>query len=116
MKIGRTGPILPTEIDNEILRLVNNLEVHTESYEERIVDAAQKEVRFKHDRAEAYLRAEGPVAQREAEADDKTANQRLAYEVAAAVAKANKETLTTIRTSLDALRTLAANVRFQTNG
>jgi hypothetical protein len=63
--------------------------------------------------AKEYLSAKGSIKEREAWADYKLADQEFEAKVAEALVKAKREKLLSLRTSIDALRTLNANVRSQ---
>ena len=63
--------------------------------------------------AKEYLSAKGSIKEREAWADYKLADQESEAKVAEALVKAKREKLLSLRTSIDALRTLNANVRSQ---
>lgn len=110
----RTSPITQGEIEEGIIRLVDDLEDHTEAFEVLAIDQAKKEARFKGAWAKEYLAAKGSIKERESWADYKLADELYAVKMADALLKAKKEKLNSIRTSLDSLRTLAANVRAQT--
>jgi hypothetical protein len=96
-----------------MLRLVDELERQTEEFETLARDAAEKEAAFKRGWASAYLRGEGSIRNREAMADYGTADLFHAHVVSEALVKAKRESLLFLRTSIDALRTLNANVRAQ---
>jgi hypothetical protein len=53
------------------------------------------------------------VRSREAEADYAMSDSMYSYKIAEALMKAKREKLLSLRTSIDALRTLNANVRAQ---
>ena len=109
----RSAPINPIEIDDNIIRLVEELEEHTEAFEVLAVDQAKKESRYKSARAHEYLSANGSNKERESWADYKQSDGHYEVKIADALLKAKKEKLNSIRTALDSLRTLAANVRAQ---
>lgn len=106
-------PISQEEIEGEILRLVKLLEGETEKYATLITDASKKEAVYKTEWAKTYLSADGPVQQRQSWSDYTVADQAYSYRMAEALVKASKESLTSIRTNLSALQTLAANLRGQ---
>ena len=110
----RSGPITPIEIEDNMVRLVEELEDHTEAFEVLAVDQSKKEARFKGSWAKEYLAAQGSIKERESWADYKLADELYDVKMADALLKAKKEKLNSIRTALDSLRTLAANVRAQT--
>jgi hypothetical protein len=110
---GRNAPISQVEVEERIVALTSSLENETEAFEALSIDHAKKEAEYKRAWHSEYLRAEGPVKEREAHAGYRTAEQHMESQVAEAVMKAKREKLHTIRTALDSLRTLAANVRAQ---
>jgi hypothetical protein len=110
----RTSPISQAEVEDNILRLVEELEEHTEAFEVLAVDQAKKESRYKSAWAKEYLAANGSIKERESWADYKLSDEQYAVKIADALLKAKKEKLNSVRTALDSLRTLAANVRAQT--
>lgn len=115
-KRRRTEPISQIEIEWEILRLLEMLEAETEAFEKLAEDAAQKEAEHKAEWAREYLSAEGSIKEREAWATYKMASLDHSYKIAEGLVKAKRERLSSLRTSLDSLRTLAANVRQQVTG
>tara|TARA_B100000029_G_scaffold516042_1_gene626365 strand:- start:2058 stop:2393 length:336 start_codon:yes stop_codon:yes gene_type:complete len=109
----RSSPISPVEVEDNIIRLVDELEEHTEAFEVLAVDQSKKEAKYKSAWAHEYLSANGSIKERESWADYKQADQHYEVKIADALLKAKKEKLNSIRTALDSLRTLAANVRAQ---
>jgi len=109
----RSAPISQVEIEQEILRFLKELESHTEAFETLAVDGAKKDSRLKGAWATEYLSAKGSIREREAWADYKLADQDFESKIAEALVKAKREKLLSLRTSIDALRTLNANVRAQ---
>lgn len=112
--MARTRPISQVEIEQEIIRLTSMLEDETETFEALAVDAAEKEADYKASWAKEYLSAKGSIREREAWADYKLEIQIHNHKIAEALVKSKRERLSSLRTSIDALRTLAANVRAQT--
>lgn len=111
----RTAPISQVEIEEEIVRFTTMLESETENFESLAVDAATKDARYKSSWAKEYLSAKGSIKEREAWADYKLEEMLMAQRIAEALVKAKREQLNSLRTNIDALRTLAANVRTQVN-
>jgi hypothetical protein len=109
----RNSPICQVEIEQEILRLLENLEKETESFEVLAVEAAKKEAKYKSNWAKEYLSAKGSIKEREAWADYKLDDMIYDYKIAEALVKTKREALLSLRTSIDAMRTLNANVRAQ---
>ena len=111
--VGRNGPITQVEVEERIIELTFTLEGETEAFEALSIDFAKKESTFKRQWYHEYLQADGPVKEREARSGYRTAELHMESQIAEAVMKSKRERLHTIRTALDALRTLAANVRAQ---
>lgn len=109
----RSGPISQAEIEDELMRLLTMLEQHTEEFEALAVRFAETEAEFKAGWARHYLQSSGSIRTREAEADDAMADLMYQYKIAEALMKAKREKLLSLRMSIDALRTLNANVRAQ---
>jgi predicted nucleic acid-binding Zn-ribbon protein len=107
----RTTPISQVEIESELLRLTDLLEEETEAFERLAEDAARKDANHKSNWAKEYLSAKGSIKEREAWADYKLADISYEHKIAEALVKAKREKLSSLRTSIDALRTLNANVR-----
>lgn len=113
MSLPQNRPVTQIEIENEIIRLSSLLEEETEKYAVLIEDQAKKEARHKKNWAQAYLAADGSIKERESWATYQEAEGEFDLKIAEALAKAKREKLTSLRTSLDSLRTLAANLRVQ---
>ena len=111
--MGRTQPLSQVEIESELMRLMGVMEEETEAFETLAVDCAKKEALFKANWAKEYLSAKGSIKEREAWADYKLSDESYGYKIAEALVKAKREKLMSVRTSLDSLRTLNANVRTQ---
>lgn len=109
----RSAPISQVDIEEEIIRLLGLLEDETEAFERLAEDAAKKEASYKAEWAKAYLSAQGSIKERESWADYQLADHAMQYKIAESLVKAKREKLGALRTSLDALRTLAANIRVQ---
>ena len=89
------------------------LEADTEIFEALALDAAKKEALYKSNWAKEYLAAKGSIKEREAWADYKMDQQNFDFKCAEALVKSKREKLLSIRTSMDSMRTLNANVRAQ---
>ena len=109
----RNNPISQVEIEQELLRLIDALEAETEKFEVLAVDAAKKEADYKSNWAKEYLSAKGSIKEREAWADYKLDQMAFDYKIAEALVKTKRESLLSLLTSIDAMRTLNANVRVQ---
>lgn len=113
MQYRRNDPISQVEIENELLRLMSMLEEETETFESLAEDAAKKDALYKANWAKEYLSAKGSIKEREAWADYKLSEESYDFKISEALVRSKREKLTSLRTSIDALRTLNANVRSQ---
>lgn len=109
----RSSPISQVEIEQELVRLMDKLEKETEQFETLAMDCAKKEALYKSNWAKEYLSAKGSIKEREAWADYKMDQDNFDFKCAEALVKSKRESLLSIRTSMDAIRTLNANVRTQ---
>lgn len=113
MNSRRSTPISQVEVEHEIMRLMDLLESETEAFEQLAEDSAKKEALYKANWAKEYLSAKGSIKEREAWSDYKLSDESYDYKISEALVKAKREKLISLRTSIDALRTLNANVRTQ---
>jgi hypothetical protein len=109
----RNSPITQGEIEEELMRLLGLLESETENFETLAQRAAETEATHKGMWAKEYLSSTGSIRTREAIADFALSDSLYQYKIAEALVKAKREKLLSLRTSIDALRTLNANVRAQ---
>lgn len=109
-------PITQAHVESEIVRLSERAEKVTHEVAKRARADAEADVAYKVALARAYLAAEGPVAQREAEALVACEAEYAAHRGAEAVLKAAVEAGRNVRSQLDALRSINANVRAQVTG
>jgi hypothetical protein len=107
------GPISQVEIEQRLLYFLDELESETEAFESLAEDNAKKEARYKASWAKEYLSAKGSIKERESWADYKMADEQFEYKISEALLKSKREKLLSLRTSIDAMRTLNANVRVQ---
>lgn len=101
------------DIEDRLVRYMDALEAATEEFQALAVASAEAEADAKSVWAQSYLGMSGPVRQREAMADLEADEAERLYKVAEARMKASREHLLSLRTAIDALRTLNANVRVQ---
>ncbi len=109
----RNRPISQIDVEETLLELIQELEKETEAFERLAVDAAKKEALYKSNWAKEYLSAKGSIKEREAWSDYKMDEMMFDHKIAEALIKAKREKLLSLRTSIDALRTLNANIRAQ---
>ena len=115
MNSTRTAPISQVDVEEEMIRLLNILEQETENFEMLSQEAAQKEAHYKSQWAKAYLTSSGSIKEREAHADWAMTDIAMSSKIAEALVRSKREKLSSLKTQIDALRTIAANVRMQTN-
>ncbi len=113
MAFDRTSPISQVDIEHEIIRMLEILEKETEAFEKIAEDNAKKDALLKASWAKEYLSAKGSIKERESWADYKTSEIDFDAKIAEGLLRAKREKLSSLRTSIDALRTLNANVRAQ---
>lgn len=101
----------PPEVESEIRRLLERLEEATYEMGSLAEAAGHAEVRAKVAYARAYLASDGPVSTREQLAVVASETDLLGRRIAEAKVTAQRELLSTIRTQVDGLRTIAANMR-----
>ena len=111
--ISRNAPISQVDIEHELLRLADALEQETEAFEAIAEECAKKEALYKSNWAKEYLSAKGSIKEREAWADYKLADENYDFKIAEALVRSKREKLLSLRASMDAVRTLNANVRAQ---
>ena len=111
--MNRSNPISQVDVESEILRLLDDLERETEAFETLAVDSSKKEALYKSNWAKEYLSAKGSIKEREAWADYKMDTIAYDLKIAEALTKSKREKLLSLRTAIDARRTLNANVRAQ---
>lgn len=105
-------PISPAQVESEILRLSALLEETAEEQAELGMNEGEAEVAYKVKHARALLEADAKtVSDREALATLASEAELRNRRIAEALLTANQEKCRTIRAQLDALRTIAANVR-----
>ena len=109
----RSRPISQVDIEQEMLRFMDMLENETEAFESLCIELAKKEAAHKLSHAKAYLTGKGPVEEKKNYAIWTSASLYEDYALAEGLVKAKREKLLSLRTSIDALRTLNANVRVQ---
>lgn len=90
---------------------VEKLGVETEVLADLAMDLARARVAYKKTVAIAYLRAAGPVKERDAKALIEGEEEFEMYEMAEALHSSKQELLRTLRSQMDSLRTIAANIR-----
>ncbi len=110
-----TELLTQARIERELSRLMEMLEEETEAFRDLAQKSAEAEAEVKSGWAKEYLAGVGSIRDREAYADYKMADAFKTHKIAEGLMKAKREKLLSLRTSIDALRTLNANVRVLTN-
>lgn len=102
------------EIEEQIGQLIDRMETQTDELAVLLVAASRSEVDYKRSYAIAFASGAGSVKDREQMATQTTVDAMSKAKYDDALAKSKAEALRTTRAGLDAMRTLAANVRAQT--
>ena len=104
------------EVEHRIIRLSDELEELTELFVLQSQERAEAESDYKYKHARALIEQSGKVtvSAREAVAHLRAANDFRTWKLCEAKEKATQSKMTAIRSQLDALRTIAANVRHLT--
>jgi hypothetical protein len=108
------NPLSQLEVESEIRRLSDRLTRLTEKQATHAQEAAQADVDLKFKQAKVWLDLRGrggTVAEKEAAVLTETSLYYEKAKLADAVLKADHEAGRNLRAQLDALRTLAANIR-----
>ena len=106
-------PLSQVDVERMIASDIELLEEATNDYETALIEEAKAEAAYKRQWSRTFLAVSGARHVKEAAADDQCADENEARLIAAARAKALREHMWTIRTRLDSLRSLNANVRVQ---
>lgn len=101
----------PANVEAEILRLSSLAEKVTSEIASRARKAAEADADYKTAHATAFLKAEGPVAEREAHAQVKVGALYRDRRVSEALLLSAQEAGRNYRAQLDSLRSVNANLR-----
>jgi hypothetical protein len=105
-------PVGPAEVEAELARLATRLEAKSDELATLLEAAAEADVNYKLAQARQLLRAEGDtVGEREAEALLATADLLRERRISEAVADACRESVRSLRSQLEACRSINSNVR-----
>lgn len=107
-------PLTSAHVEDEILRLCAVYETTTEEFAVASRRAAETEATHKSRRARAFLQAEGTDKKREAIAEMQCEVQFRDRRIAEALQLSLRAKCEMLRTEIEALRTVAANIRAQT--
>lgn len=100
-----------SQCENEIMRLVERMDELTNELARLAEEAAEAEAVHKVSYAQSFLRAEGSITQREQEAIIRTHTLFKDRKIKEALYASCKQSLSTLDTAINALRTIAANIR-----
>lgn len=103
--------IAQAEVEDSIMRLNERAEKVTHEVAKRARAAAEADARYKAEFAKAFLKADGPVAEREAKAAVETEEAYLARKMADALLLSAQEAGRNCRAQLESLRSVNANLR-----
>lgn len=99
------------EVEQEIIRIAALAEKVTQEIAKRAVYAAEADAAYKTGHAQAYLKADGPVAERDALAAVETQALYRDKRVAEARLLSAQEAGRNYRAQLDSLRSINSNLR-----
>jgi hypothetical protein len=110
------APITLHEVEQRIIQLCDVLDEETERFAELSAERAEAEADFKYRHSRAFIEQAGkvPVATKDAVAHMRAANDFRRFRLLEARERATQSKLTSVRAQLEALRTIAANVRAST--
>lgn len=105
-------PMYQVNIEEKLLQLGERLETEVQFYSDLTVERAEAESEYKLQYNKVIVRmSDGTVAQKEAMAHLKAANAYHAWKLSEAQEKATQQKLIAIRTQIESIRTISANVR-----
>ncbi|HSV39800.1 MAG TPA: hypothetical protein VLI04_13670 [Nocardioidaceae bacterium] len=117
--LRNTRPLTQVEVEERIDHVIEEMERHTEEFEDIARTAAEAEADYRRQSATAVLAViqhgeKMTVGERGARADLMCAAEYKHHLVTTAARNSKREYLQTLRAHLDALRTLNASIRGQT--
>lgn len=105
-------PMYQVNIEEKLLQLGERLETEVQFYSDLTVERAEAESEYKRQYHRVIVRmSDGTVAQKESMAHLKAANAYHAWKLSEAQEKATQQKLIAIRTQIESIRTISANVR-----
>ena len=106
------GPIYPVDIEKALIELSGRLEEEVEIFAEISLQRAEAESEYKRQYHRTIIQmTDGTVTQKESMAQVKSAVAFREWKIAEAQEKATQQKLMAIRTQIESLRTISANVR-----
>ena len=110
-------PIYPVDVEKSLIELSGRLEEEVEIFAEISLQRAEAESEYKRQYHRIIVRmTDGTVAQKESMAHDKSAVAFREWKIAEALEKSTQQKLMAIRTQIESLRTISANVRAAAGG
>jgi len=105
--------ITQADVEQRIIRITDALDEQTELFAELSAGRADAEAEYKYAYSRAIVEQAGkvPVATKEAVAHLRSPDSFRRWKLLEAREKATQQKLTSLRSQLEALRTIAANVR-----
>lgn len=112
------------QIENKIIHIARRMDDATDDYRDACNDAAEAEANYRRAQAVANIAVmehgvngeKVPANARSSYVDRHVDDERRAHLMADATRETIKQSLLTMRTQMEALRTLAATARYQTTG
>jgi ribosomal protein L10 len=110
-----TQVLTPVDVERELLRLCKLLEAATYEFADMAKESAVADAEYKSANARARLQAKGlTVGEKEAEATIATEKEYMRRRVSESIADSQRELCRSLRSQLDAVRSIGANLRSQT--
>jgi hypothetical protein len=110
-------PIYPVDVETALMELSGRLEEEVEVFAEVSLQRAEAESEYKRQYHRIIVRmTDGTVTQKESMAQVKSAVAFREWKIAEALEKSTQQKLMAIRTQIESLRTISANVRAAAGG
>lgn len=110
-------PIYPVDVETALMELSGRLEEEVEVFAEVSLQRAEAESEYKRQYHRIIVRmTDGTVTQKESMAHAKSAVAFREWKIAEALEKSTQQKLMAIRTQIESLRTISANVRAAAGG
>jgi len=110
-------PIYPVDVETALMELSKRLETEVEFFADVSTERAEAESEYKRQYHSIIVRmTSGTVTQKESMAHVKSAVAFREWKISEASEKATQQKLISIRTQIESLRTISANVRAAAGG
>jgi len=110
-------PMYPVDVESALMELSRRLEAEVEVFAEVSLQRAEAESEYKRQYHRIIVRmTDGTVTQKESMAHAKSAVAFREWKIAEALEKSTQQKLMAIRTQIESLRTISANVRAAAGG